>query len=264
MNRDEGIISAMIKPKFQIDLTESFAALPNAPIVEAVLQFSAPPTRPFEESKLKKTLESRFPNYKLHGQMQVEAGIESSNDGRIAMHHKSQWDGFCLQSEDGKSICQWKPTVLIFSRLRPYENWPKLMEAAMPFWDAYLEQGSPEVIEGIGVRYISQIPLLENKKASAYVQKIPPPLKGLGLKADSFFHQDTIPLRGYPYEVRLITAVQPAAEHSGSRTVLIVDIDVSTTKAVSFEQSDRALNEMRYIKNKVFFTYMKDAEKRFG
>ena len=41
-------------------------------------------------------------------------------------------------------------------------------------------------------------------KPTRYVQKIHPPLIGLGLKADSFFHQDTIPLKGYPYEVRLI------------------------------------------------------------
>jgi uncharacterized protein (TIGR04255 family) len=83
------------------------------------------------------------------------------------------------------------------------------------------------------------------------------------VKADSFFHQNTIPLKGYPYEVRLIRAVQPAAEKSGSRKVLIVDIDVSTTRAVTFDQLDRALDEMRYIKNKVFFTYMKDAAERF-
>jgi hypothetical protein len=42
-----------------------------------------------------------------------------------------------------------------------------------------------------------------------------------------------------------------------------VDIDVSTTEAVTFENLDRALDELRYIKNKVFFTYMRDAGKHF-
>ena len=253
----------MNTPKFQIEPTEKFPTLTNAPIVEAVIQFNAPPAEPFEQAKLKEILASRFAGYQLHGQMQVETGIESSVDGNIAMHHKSQWDGFRLQSEDGKYICQWKRSCLVFSRLQPYETWSKLLEAAMPLWTAYQEVGRLDIIEGIGVRYISQIPLKENEKPSKYVQKIPPPLIGLGLRADSFFHQDTIPLKGYPYEVRLSRAMQPAAEKSGSRKGLIVDIDVSTTRAVTFDQLAKVLDEMRYIKNKVFFTYMKDAAERF-
>ncbi|HMO16194.1 MAG TPA: TIGR04255 family protein [Pirellulaceae bacterium] len=248
---------------FSIDLSEQFTSLRNAPIVEAVIQFNAPPVEPFEQTKLKELLELRFAGYKLHGQVQVEAGFESSVDGNVAMHHKSHWDGFRLQSDDCKYICQWKRSSLVFSRLQPYETWPKLLQAAMPFWTAYQEVGRPDIIEGIGVRFISQIPVKENEKLSKFVQKIHPPLIGLGLRANSFFHQDTIPLKGYPYEVRLIRTLQPAAEKSGSRKILIVDIDVSTTRAVTLDQLEKALNEMRYIKNKVFFTYMKDAEERF-
>ncbi|MFM7516789.1 MAG: TIGR04255 family protein [Pirellula sp.] len=248
---------------FSIDLDEKFDSLSNAPIVEAVIQFNAPPSRPFDQEKLKTFLQTRFVGYKTHGQMQVEAGFENSSDGNVAMHHKAHWDGYRLRSEDGKYICQWKPSALVFSRLQPYHSWPEMLSAVTPFWTEYQEVGRPEIIEAIGVRYISQIPLKENEKLTRYVQKIHPPLIGLGLKADSFFHQDTIPLKGYPYEVRLIRAVQPAAEKTGSRKVLIVDIDVSTTRAVTFDQFNRALDEMRYIKNKVFFTYMKDAAERF-
>lgn len=248
---------------FSIDLDEKFESLSKAPIVEAVIQLNAPPSKPFDQAKLKDFLESRFVDYKTHGQLHVEAGFESSDDGNVAMHHKAHWDGYRLHSADSKYICQWKRNALVFSRLQPYLSWPDLLSAIMPFWTAYQEVGRPEIVEGIGVRYISQIPLTENEKPTRYVQKIHPPLIGLGLKADSFFHQDTIPLKGYPYEVRLIRAVQPAAEKSGSRKVLIVDIDVSTTRAVTFDQLDKSLDEMRFIKNKVFFTYMKDAAERF-
>jgi uncharacterized protein (TIGR04255 family) len=249
--------------KFQIDLTEKFERLSNAPIVEAVVQFNAPPSVPFEQARLEELLAREFPHYMLRDQIQLETGFESSVDGNVAMHHRSQWVGFRLHSDDGKHICQWKRNCLIFSRLRPYETWSKLLEAAMPFWSAYRAEGRPDIIEGVSVRYISQIPLNEDEKPSKYVQKLPPPLIGLGLRAESFFHQDTIPLKGYPYEVRLIRAMQPAADKSGSKRVLIVDIDVSTTLAVTLDKLDNTLDDMRYIKNKVFFTYMKDAEKRF-
>lgn len=254
----------MNSPKFQIDLTEKFPTLPNAPIVEAVLQFNAPPSKPFQQSELKDLLEKEFPVYKILQQMHHESGFRGSSDGNVEMHHKAHWDGFRLHSADKKYICQWKRNALVFSRLQPYETWPKLVQAAMPFWESYRSTGEPSIIEGIGVRVISQIPLKENEKPSKYVQQIPPPLKGLGLRADSFFHQDIIPLKGYPYEVRLNRAMQPAAEKTGSKRILIVDIDVSTTVAVSFDRLEHTLDEMRYIKNKVFFTYMKDADQRFN
>lgn len=250
-------------PKFQINLQEEFPTLHNAPIVEAVIQFNAPPSIPFQQTELKELLKQQFAGYKLHDQMQHETGFRGSADGNVEMHHKSQWDGYRLNSEDEKYICQWKRNCLVFSRLQPYETWPKLLEAAMPFWTAYRDTGKPDILEGVSVRFISQIPLQENEKPSKYVKQIPPPLKGLGLRADSFFHQDKIPLKGYPYEVRLIRAMQPAAEKTGSRRVLIVDIDVSTTMAVTFDQLDKSLDELRYIKNRVFFTYMKDADQRF-
>ncbi len=57
--------------------------------------------------------------------------------------------------------------------------------------------------------------------------------------------------------------MQPAAESTGSKQQLIVDIDVATTVAVTLAELEPTLEQMRYIKNKVFFAYMKDAEQRF-
>lgn len=45
---------------------------------------------------------------------------------------------------------------------------------------------------------------------------------------------------------------------------MIVDIDVSTTVTLSFDRIEHSLDKMRYIKNEVFFTYMKDADQRFN
>ncbi|MCY2981715.1 MAG: TIGR04255 family protein [Planctomycetota bacterium] len=250
-------------PRFQIDVAEEFPRLHHAPLVEAVLQINAPPLKPFQQSELKDLLSKRFEGYVVHDPLQLETGFRGAPGGNLEMHHKSQWDGYRLHSKDEKHICQWKKSSLVFSRLQPYKTWNDLLNAAMPFWEAYREVGEPEIIEAIGVRFISQIPLRANEKPSKYVQQVPLPLKGLGLRADSFFHQDSIPLKGYPYELKLIRAMQPAAETTGSKSVLIVDIDVSTTMAVPFNQLPRTLDEMRYIKNKVFYTYMKDAEKRF-
>lgn len=249
-------------PKFQIDLTEQFPTLQHAPIVEAVIQFTAPPRTVIEPPALRKILEEQCGGYKVSDQVQFEAGLTGA-PGNMEVRQKTQWDGFRLTSEDGKHICQWKRNCLVFSRLQPYVSWPRFMEAALPFWELYEKTGEPQLIEGIGVRFISQLPLRDGERPSEYVQKVPLPLKGLGLRSESFFHQDTIPVRGYPFEVRLMRAMQPAAESSGCRQQLIVDIDVSTTVAVTVAELKITLEQMRYIKNKVFFGYMKDAEQRF-
>ena len=56
--------------------------------------------------------------------------------------------------------------------------------------------------------------------------------------------------------------MQPATE---ALNTLIVDISVSTTSILEdLRQVDDKLNELRFIKNEVFFTIMKDAETKFG
>lgn len=249
-------------PKFQIDVNEQFPTLQNAPIVEAVIQFNAPPTKTVEPQSLRNLLEEKCIGYEISDQVQFEAGLTGS-PGNMEVRQKTQWDGFRLTSEDGKHICQWKRNCLVVSRLKPYVSWPEFLQVAMPMWNLYRETGDPQLIEGVGVRFISQIPLKDGEKPSTFVQQVPLPLKGLGLRSESFFHQDTIPIRGYPFEVRLNRAMQPAAESTGSKQQLIVDIDVSTTIAVTLAELKSTLDQMRYIKNKVFFAYMKDAEQRF-
>lgn len=249
-------------PKFQIDLTEQFPALQHAPIVEAVIQFHAPTRTVIEPPALRTILEQQFAGYAVSDQAQFETGL-TRLPGNMEVRQRTQWDGFRLTSDDGKHICQWKRNCLVFSRLQPYVSWAQFMDTALPFWELYQKTADPQLIEGLGVRFISQMPLGDGERPSAYVQQVPLPLKGLGLRSESFFHQDTIPIEGYPFEVRLMRAMQPAAESSGCRRQLIVDIDVSTTVAVTLGELEVTLQQMRFIKNKVFFGYMKDAEQRF-
>jgi uncharacterized protein (TIGR04255 family) len=248
--------------RFEINVDEEFPRLEHAPIVEAVIQFNAPQTKPLEPGELKNALQPKLDAVKITDQMQLEAGISGSPTS-MELRHRSLWDGLRITSEHGKHICQWKRNSLIFSRLAPYENWESFMEGALPYWDAYREIHAPEVIESIGVRFISQIELTANQKVSDFVAKIPPPLKGLGLRSDSFFHQDSIPVPGQPYEIRLIRTMQRTADEDGPKSILVVDIDVSTTAAIMFNELGRTLKEIRFLKNKVFFAYMRDAENKF-
>ena len=250
-------------PRYVIDLEKQFPTLPNAPIVEAVIQINATPTKQIDLPELKSTLQNRFEGYEIKDLVHMEAGFTGSSSG-MEIHQKSMWDGLMLNSPDRKYVCQWKRTGVIVSRLAPYENWENFQAAFMRFWVCYRELHSPELIESISVRFISQIGLKANDRPADFVEKVPPPLKGLGLRSDSFYHQDIIPVKGYPYEIRLVRAMQRAAEPSSVKATLIVDIDVAKTEATVFEELDKSLNEIRFLKNSVFFAFMKDAESKFS
>ncbi len=241
-------------PKFQIDLTEQFPTLQNAPIVEAVIQFNAPPRMAIEPGALRKVLEENCDGYLISDQVQFEAGLTGS-PGNMEVRQKTHWDGFRLTSEDGKHICQWKRNCLVFSRLHPYVSWPQFMEAALPFWRLYEKTAAPQLIEGVGVRFISQIPLRDGERPSKFVQKVALPLRGLGLRSESFFHQDTIPVRGYPFEVRLMramgTSIWSGIEILGeqSRSASVPPIDFTGQHSLEVSRHEAAIDLLTVSRN---------------
>lgn len=249
-------------PKFRIDISRVFPRLQNAPIVEAVIQWQVATQTNLTADDLKAELVAQFGQYTLSPQHRVEAGFSGSPES-MEVHHRSHWDGYRLTSTDGKYICQWKPNTLAFSRLTPYENWQNLMKEAKPFWEAFKKLTAATTIERIGVRFISQIALKRGERVSDFVKNVKPPLKGLGLRSESFLHQDTIPVENYPYKIRLVRATQPPHPPMSTESCLIVDIDVFTLEPTSLDQLESRLEEMRFLKNEVFFAFMKDAESKF-
>ncbi len=247
---------------FKIDVAEKFKRLPNAPIVEAVIQWQAKPTQTLEKAALLRDLKERFPKFQTQVQQGLEAEIENSPQG-MEFRQRSKWDGFRLTSEDHKYVCQFKQNTVVFSRLAPYEGWDSLSQAAAPFWQAFLDVAQPGGVDRIGVRFISQVNLKDGEKVSDYVDQVPAPLERIGLASDAFLHQDTFDLPELPFRLNLVQTIQPP-EPPLIQKSLIVDIDVSTTEATPLESVESRLQEMRFIKNKVFFSFMKNAETKFS
>lgn len=248
---------------FRLDTGRRFPPLSRAPIVEAVIQWQATPTLPFEQAKLQDELKARFPTFDCQTLHELETAFADSPQG-MELRQRSQWDGFRMTSQDQKHVCQFKPKTVVFSRLSPYETWERFTEAAKPFWNTFLELAAPVAIDRIGVRFISQVELQEGEAASAYIDTGPSPLSEIGLSSDSFFHKDSTIVPGHPYCLNLVRAIQPAQPPLTTHRSLIVDIDIVTTDTTPVESVESRLQEMRFMKNLVFFTAMKDAETKFS
>jgi uncharacterized protein (TIGR04255 family) len=256
-----------VRKKFIIDLSKEFQRLPDAPIVEAVLHWQAAAGKTLDKAQVQKELGQRFPKYdcREQQQQQLEAAIQKSPE-RVELRHQTRWDGFRLtgQGDANGYVVQFKPNGVVFSRLAKYDRWTTFQEEGLRFWEAYLELAEPPVIKRLGVRFINQIRLGMEGKTSEFLKDVPTPPKGMGLSCDLFFHQDTFRIDEYPYQINWVRTVQRNKE---DEKVLIVDIDASTERIASLERDVlmKHLAEMRFLKNKLFFTCMTEqALKRFG
>lgn len=250
--------------RLEINTSKKFPNLPRAPIVEAVVHWQAPPTRQLDQQSLQSELANEFEDYVTQMQINQELGV-IGNPENIEIKQKTNWEGVRLNSPkqgQAKFVCQFLKTGVAFSQLAPYQGWPLFIQEARRLWAKYVELAQPTSVSPLSLRYISQIPVRSSADVGDCIEQVCAPLHRLGLDADHFFHQDSIQLVNQPYKINVIRAVQPATDKSSN---LIVDISVSTTSVLEdLAIVDDKLDELRFIKNEIFFTLMKDAETKFG
>lgn len=108
---------------FKIDLSESFDNLSQAPIVEAVIHWRARHGKKVEPEQLLSVLKEKLPDYP-YAQQQQELELEAQmRPGGSAVHQQHMWHGFRFESEDRLYVAQFTRNGLVFSRLKPYEDW---------------------------------------------------------------------------------------------------------------------------------------------
>jgi uncharacterized protein (TIGR04255 family) len=257
-----------LPPRFSIDLSERFPRLLSAPSIEAVIHWQARAGKTLEPETLKAELAHRIPDYPiLQSQQDVQFGATGTPDGSSEFFQRTQWSGFRLQDEQSRHVAQFTLNGVVFSRLQPYEEWAGFQTEALRFWHIFLELAEPTAIQRLGVRYINRISLDNGEQPSKYLNTVPAPPPGLELTAESFFHQDTYLVPGYPYSINWVRTIQPTGADPTDGRALIVDIDVFAHDLLQLDQDTliQQLQEMRWLKNKVFFSCITDhALEQFG
>jgi uncharacterized protein (TIGR04255 family) len=127
----------------------------------------------------------------------------------------------------------------------------------MRLWKVYTDLAKPLEVLRLGVRFINRITLPAGEvRLENYLRVPPQPPREMDLPLVNFFHHDSLMVTGHPYGVNIVKTVQPPQGSGSDGGGLILDIDVFTTKP--FEQTanaiDKHLAEMRWLKNKVFYS----------
>jgi uncharacterized protein (TIGR04255 family) len=243
----------------KIDLAESFQHLEHAPIVEAVIEIRTRIESPWEESALGEQLKAKLPGYPKiisQGEFRHEVKLKPGKPPE-QLFHDLGWRGLRLHSADGRYIAQFNREGFVFSRLQPYESWDQFKEEAMRLWKVHAELAKVLEVQRLGVRFINRITLPVGEVSLDDYLRVPPQPPGeLDLPIMSFFHQDRLLVTGHPYAINIVKTVQPPQGSGSDGGGLILDIDVSTIEP--FEQRtnaiDKCLAEMRWLKNKVFYS----------
>ena len=239
--------------RFKINTDESFEHLPNAPIVEAVIHWQAVPGKAMgDPNELLANIKQRLPSYaKVHPQQQIVGSAEFRPEGSSVQQTQS-WHGFRFEDEAAHRIGQFTRDGLIISQLSPYTNWISFEAEALRLWEVYCELLSPSNIHRLGVRFINQIALVSpDERLDTVLAKVPSSLQGLGLPRKGFMHQTLYEIPDHPYNLNVIYTIHHSPVVARG---LILDFDVFTTRMIQCDEVRARFAEMRWIKNKAFFS----------
>jgi len=240
-----------------IDLTEKFPHLSQAPIVEAALEIRVVPSVKWNETSLQSELKQRLPDFpKVETVRQARYQIAGAKQTNLAVKDLG-CVGFKLHSSDNLHIAQFNKEAFVFSRLKPYKDWEQLSGEALRLWAIYYGLLKPREVVRVGLRFINRIAVKQEKVELADYYKYPPDsLKELNWTLTGYLHHDVMQVPETSYAVNLIKTVQPVRGEIG----LILDIDVFMQNPFEYNELriKECLEEMRWVKNKVFFSSLTD------
>ena len=246
----------MAKPVFEIDLEQKFPHLSRAPIVEAVIHWQARAQRTLEPDAIRSELRQKLPEYSSCEPVQrVEFAAMMTETDPIVQHQKG-WHGFRLTSDDKQHVIQFSRDGVSFSRIQSYADWGQFSMAAKRVWHEFVTIAAPVEIQRLGVRFINHFPAATPELLADYL--CDPPTCPANLPLSQFVYQSTFTVPEQPYGINIIKVMQPAGMPQSSG--LFLDCDVYSTKPISCDdrEVDETLVKMRWLKNKVFFSLLKD------
>ena len=249
-------------PKFKIDRAERFnegKPLANAPVHEAVIHWRARSETQLVPQELLKKLSEKLPDYpKISPQHELEMEFSTGPEG--ASHsQKAHWKGFRFESSNMLHVAQFGRSGFSFSRLEQYDDWTQFTGEAIRLWKIYVELAEPIEIERLGIRFINMIEIKSSTELSSWLSNPPSSPSGLNLPVQNFVHQTGYSIPDHPYGLNVVQVIQPSGNSPNGSLSYILDLDVSTVE-LPIESDDsqmiQRLEDMRWIKNKAFQSYM--------
>jgi uncharacterized protein (TIGR04255 family) len=192
--------------------------------------------------------------------------FDLGNDTQPPSVPERRHDGFLFTSPDRIRVVQVRVDGFAMHWMRPYDTWESLRDEARRRWDDVCATLRPVRIHRIAVRYVNRIDLpMPVSEIRDWVLTEPELAPAIGRPMNHFFMQMNVPFVGRDATCTITETVDydPArvpSQHAG----FIFDIDVSRVHdyPVATPEVWKALEDLRAIKNEVFFKSITPRTKR--
>jgi len=221
--------------------------LRNAPIVEAAIAFdfvAAPDELSHLRDSFFKHIESEYPNQTPIQKAQITF-TEGGSSG-----HTSDVVGYRCFTADGKNVCAISESTFICSRLRPYEDWERLLSEFQRLWEIFASPGKVQ-INRVAVRYINRISVPEGREIFDWIYTFPKLAQELPQDMFGVFVRLEIAIPRPPGTLIVTEAkLPPEKEHF---------VDIALDHDLQFPVPDQTvdvwalLTKARELKNQYFF-----------
>lgn len=233
--------------------------LPNAPIVEAMIDFRVKPRSGFvaaEFDRLKPILAEEFPH------VSERRGFELSGDSRqlqSTVMRDLGLQGLFFQSPDRKFVAQCRVDGLTLNRLKPYTSWDELFPIAVRLWKTYAEVAKPDALVRLALRYLNRIPLPQTMSSFEQFLTAPPPVpQALPQLVSHFVSRVTVHDPDNELSAHISQVLEPDA--LARRVSVLLDIDAYREKEYAADDPGAlvALEKLHEFKNRIFFNLVTD------
>lgn len=238
-------------------MNESEFRLPNAPIVEAVLDIGCDMPPGFSlaaiEAPSRESFKDQYP--KSRTLFFQETQIEAKPDAAPQMSVQHGIQAFQFLQEDLKQLVQVRTQGFSFNRLAPYRSLDDYLAEIQRTWKLFVSLTAPIQVRSVQLRYINRISL---PATSGRVQlddylKIGPPLpREDNLTFVGFLNQQLALEEETGNTANVVLTTQP---HEGDKLPIIFDICVANNGAAEPEDWPWILARilsLRALKNRIF------------
>lgn len=235
--------------------------LPNAPITEALIDIRVelPPGTTVATLKgFRDRLGEAYPQCRERRHWSGQFKLSKSEPLKVEAGTE-EVDGFLLTSPDGTQVAQARKDGFTFSRLKPYKNWSHLREEAKALWGDYCEVAQPSRVTRIAVRYINRLELpIPVGDFRQWLKTVPDVAPDLPQRLAGFFLKLHIPFEDPKGYVNIIQTMEAGGDEESVPLVFDIDAFVPVDYKPEDGQIWKRLEDLRAIKNRVFFGSITD------
>ncbi len=232
--------------------------LPNAPIIEAVLDIDCdlPPALDLSDLRAAAAdaFRERYPKFRRHFVQQHVLTKEA--DGEPELLVTEGLGALQFLAADEKQLVQFRPNGYSFNRLAPYSSLDDYLQEIEASWRTFLKLAKPVLIRKVGIRMINRIllPMPDGKLDFGEFLQVPPRLPSIGEKLVflGFLDQHLAIDAETENRVTIVKTTQPPED---GKLPLILDIDAfQLCQAVPEDWNGllARINSLRTLKNQIF------------